>query len=164
MDTTAVYTWRLQGHLYVWQYLPPVKGLLGWHLNADATACASLIDLVDRMLAAEGNANKRIPVSVPANMLAGRGYPWKPVSTLFLRYPASEVEDEFWHIELDRANVLTLTVGTSKLREFRQSLMGLPQWKDDFAIGPVFHTERYQNRVERTRFDAECLWFWTKVE
>jgi len=165
MDNTSVYQWKLQGHLHVWHYLPRVRSLEGWHLNADATACTSLVDLVDRMLATEEKALKRIPVRVPARMLVAPGHPWKPASELVLRYPRNEVEDEFWHLELEPNNVLTLTLGTAKLREFRQSLLELPHWKDDFAIGPPvpWHRGRSANAA-RARFDAECLWFWTKVE
>jgi hypothetical protein len=164
VDTPAVYPWKLQGRLHIWQYLPSIKGLKGWHLNADATACASLIDLADRMLASEEKSYMRIPVHMPANMLVGRGHSWKPVSELCIRYPRSEVDDEFWYIELDPQNVLTLIVGKAKLWEFRESLLGLPNWKDYFAIGPVSNPKRRHNSAERARFDAECLWFWTKVE
>lgn len=165
MAKSAIYTWKLHGRLHIWSYLPPVKGLEGWHLNADATACTSIIALVDRMLGAEGQSQKRIPVGVPARMLVGREHPWKPVSELFLRYPLGEVEDDLWHIELGEGNVLILTVGPAKLREFRQSLRGLTEWKDDFAIGPTVQWQsRRSSKTARKQFAAECLWFWTKVE
>ena len=160
----TVYQWKLEGRLHVWHYLPRVRGLEGWHLNADAPACTSLADLIDRMLATEGKTHKRIPVRTPAHMLVGPGHPWKPASELFLRYAGNEVEDEFWHLELDSQNVVTLDVGTAKLIELRQALLDLPHWKDDFAIGPEINFKRNNNRAERARFAAECLWFWTKVE
>jgi len=164
MTEAAVYHWKLHGHLHVWHYLPPVKGLAGWHLNADATACASLVDLIDRMLAKDEKSQMHIPVSVPTRMLVGPGHPWKPVSELFLRYSTGEVEAEFWHLEQGPNDALTLTVGTAKLREFRQALLNLPHWKDDFAIGPEINAKRDNNSAERARFAVECLWFWTKVE
>ncbi len=165
MIESAVYAWKLQGRLHVWCYLPPVRGLNGWHLNADAATCTSLIDLVDRMLGAEGKSHKRIPVIIPVQMRIGQGHPWTPVSELILRYPQGEVEDDFWQIELGEGNVLTLTVGRGKLQELRESLQGLPHGKDDFALGPTVPWESVRrSKAARTRFAAECLWFWTKIE
>jgi hypothetical protein len=164
MAVSSVYQWILEGKLHVWYYLPRVKGLDGWHLNANTMACTSIVDLVDRMLGADGKSQKRIPVSMPARMLVGPGHPWKSVSALVLRYPMGEVEDDFWHMELVEGDVVTLTVGSASLRELRQSLLNLPNWKDDFALGPKATGNRLDKRAAEIRFPIECLWFWTKVE
>ena len=163
-DDSQVYQWRLQGRLHVWQYLPRVRGLEGWHLNADTPACTSMADLVDRMLRAGEKTHKRIPVSVPPHMLVGQGQPWKPVAELLLRYPYGEVEEDFWQMGLGEGDVLTLTVGSARLREFSESLLGLPHWKDDFALGPQASGDRRARQDAERRFANECLWFWTKVE
>ena len=165
MGDAAVDRWKLEGRLYVWRFPERVKGMEGWHLNADAPACKSMTDLLDRMFAAEWKTQKHIPVSVPKRMLVGGGHKWEAVSELLLRYPKGEVEDNFWHTELLEGNILLLTAGAAKLRDLRQSLVGLPAWKDDFAIGPdVQWSCRRGKYEERQRFLAECLWFWTKVE
>jgi hypothetical protein len=164
MGDAAVDSWELEGRLHVWHYPKPVKNLEGWHLNADTAACKSMADLVDRMLAAEWQTHKRIPVSVPRRMLVARWQPWEPASALLLRCPKDQVEDTFWHAELTEGNVLALTVGTAKLRDVQKSLLGLPKWKDDFALGPDVDWKRRNNHAERARFGSECLWFWTKVE
>jgi hypothetical protein len=161
MDEQSVYAWTLKGCLRVWHYLPPVKGLEGWHLNADAIACTSLVDLIDRMLKAEERTQMHIPICVPSRMLVAPGHPWKSMAELLLVSPKGDVGDEFWHLELVERNVLKLTVGTAKLREFSQSLLDLPQWKDDFALGPTVSTN---NRSVQRQWASECLWFWTKVE
>lgn len=163
-DASPVYHWRLQGRLHLWRFLPNVKGLEGWHLNADAPACASMADLLDRMLSAEAKTHKRIPVSVPARMLVGQGHPWKSITEFVLCYPHGEVEEDFWQMALAAGDVLTLTLGSASLREFQESLLGLPHWKDDFALGPKASGDRRTRKDAERRFADERLWFWTKVE
>jgi hypothetical protein len=161
MGDTAFNSWRLEGVLHVWHYPERVKGLEGWHLNADALACRSIAELIDRMLAAQWKTRRAIPVSVPGRMLVGPGHEWKPATQLLLRYPKEEVDENFWQLELAEGDTLGLTLGAKKLHQFRESLQGLPTWKDDFAIGPEVDIRR---AADRERWHRERLWFWTKVE
>lgn len=164
MSSLPVYQWKLAGQLYLWHYVPRVKGLLGWHLSADNKACESMVDLLDRMLAVAEKSEKRIPVGVPARMFVGAGNPWQPISEFLLQYPVGEVEDDYWHMKQAGEKTLALTIGRGKLIEFKKSLSELPQWKDDFALGPTVSGNRKSRKADQQRFDAECLWFWTKVE
>ena len=158
MGDNPLYQWEMEGSLHVWHYPERVKGMEGWHLNADEPGCRSLADLVDRMLAAEGQVERRIPVSVPHRAL-GKG--WEPATKLLLRYLQGEGDDNHWHLELRDGNVLALTLGAAKMRQLKDSLLGLPLWKDDFALGPDVDLRR---AAGRGRWNRECLWFWTKVE
>ena len=161
MSDRPVYEWELEGSLHVWHYPERVKGMEGWHLNADEPACRSMADLVDRMLASEGEVQRRIPVSAPGRMRGAPGHRWEPATKLLLRFPNGEAEDDHWHLELREGNVLALTLGAAKLRQFKESLLSLPHWKDDYALGPDVELRRAPGRE---RWRRECLWFWTKVE
>ena len=162
-DEYAVYRWKREDHLFLWRYTEAPQQ--GWQLSADATACASIVDLVDRMLAADGPTHKRIPVSVPARMRVFPGLEWEPASALMLRYPKGQTEDEHWHAERANGAELVLTVGAAKLHQLRDAMLEMPNWKDDFALGPEIDEmrNRRRNHGERPGSVSQCIWFWTTV-
>jgi hypothetical protein len=45
--------WRQEGAIYVWRYSKPGRSRRGWHFSADPTGCASIVDLIDRMMTAD---------------------------------------------------------------------------------------------------------------
>lgn len=161
MSGMSVDLWRPEGRLHVWHYPEGVKGMEGWHLNADATACRNIADLIDRMLATEWATHRTLPVTVPDQNRMGKGVVIRYAAKLLLAYPNGEVDDSHWQLELREGDVLALTLGAAKLRRLRQSLLELPDWNDDYALGPDVDTNR---AAGRERWCRECLWFWTKID
>lgn len=154
MGDITVERWRLEGHLYIWHYPKQKKGGEGWHLSADALACQSVANLVDRIFDSRWKEQKRIPVTTPGKLRENQ----ESVSALLLRYPKQEVEENFWHAEHKEGNVLTLTLGYAKLRAFQEGILGLPQWRDDYALGP--ESVKGQKPAD---YETQALWLWTKV-
>ena len=152
MPDPHVEEWNLEGTLSVWRYVPRLKNMDGWHLSAEETACRSLADLIDRILASPWPNRKRVPVQMPPTIRHVDGAPLVAAPSLTLCYPAGIAPDDHWHLRLTES-ALTLTVGESKLRELQRNLLGLPWWRDDFAMRPE----------ERTLYDDMSLWFWTKI-
>lgn len=48
-----VNAWQQSGTVYVWRYSRPGRSRRGWHFSADPAGCASVADLIDRMIAAD---------------------------------------------------------------------------------------------------------------
>jgi hypothetical protein len=48
---TGVSAWQQAGHLHVWRYAALGRSRRGWHFHADRDGCASIVDLIDRMVA-----------------------------------------------------------------------------------------------------------------
>ena len=159
MPDPEVEQWRLKGELHLWRYVDPGRGNRGWHLNADKTTCESLTDLIAKMLASPWKTSKQIEVTVPKSMRNNPDRKWISASTLLLIFSREENNPDLWELKAE-ANLVQLTLGREKLIELQQSLVGLPDWKDDFAIGPTVNMRRVE---DRKLWDAMCLWFWTKI-
>jgi hypothetical protein len=55
-------------------------------------------------------------------------------------------------VQLEKA--LEMMAGRQRMLELKESFLGLPHWRDDFAIRPA----------DRTLYDSMSLWFWTKID
>jgi hypothetical protein len=143
MSDQLVDRWKQAGSLYLWRYAAARRDYEGWHLTADADACRSILDLLDRMLAAPYSSRKEISlgrVAEGVTRVVGCNAPVRPATTLILVAPRGERPEE-WSITA-AGNRVTLWSGQEGLRALRAGLEAIERGEGDYSFG------------------APPLWFW----
>ena len=142
----ATSNWRQVGQVHLWHY---ATNSHGWHLTADDTASAALIQLLGLMRDAQFTAKQTIALSscaadeLPAANFPGR---FKTYRQWNLVHSKPKHADDHWRVTADDEQI-TLEVGTARLDELRQGLENVRQGIGDYHIG----TEGME------------LWFWWSV-
>lgn len=140
-------SWTQSGRISLWRYTENERNFPGWHLNADAAGCQSLLALLEA-LAADGAGSRTIAVTAPTKAQLGvpnnkRGLAaW--VAPDKLRVTLSPTAEEWsFPAELDPA---VMTVGSGWLAQLREGIAGIPEGRGDYSIGD--------------RKGSHSLWFW----
>jgi hypothetical protein len=158
MSDTNVNRWKQEGSLFVWRFQENIRNYPGWHLSADHVGANSIIDLLDRMLAAQWGSEKLLKVMPPpvevlrvANNMGGKAR-WESPHSMLIKYPKGKVTDDYWSLEGD--DELVFAVGQTGLSLFRHSMTRLLTKEKDFSIGPP------DKMATRAEWNKMCLWFW----
>ena len=138
--------WQQCGRISLWRYTENERNFSGWHLNADAEGCASLLSLLDALESSPGEY-RTVRITAPTaavlrvpNNRGGRAAWLAPAK---LRLCCSPVQ-ACWVFPLD-LDPASLTVGADWLPRLREGIGGIPEGRGDYSIGS----------------DAEpSLWFW----
>jgi hypothetical protein len=134
--------WQQSGSVWLWRYRGSDKNYPGWHLTADRTGAASLIQLLDIF------ANSNEPVfrtvqlghptvairSVPNN----RNADWTAPVKLRIGLAADPNE---WVLTCTDATA-QLTLGLDWCPIFRQAVARIALGEGDFSIGPPDRSQR----------------------
>lgn len=63
----SVSAWQQSGNVYLWRYpQPSSKSRRGWHFTADTAGCVSMVDLLERMQAADGPCHRTLALGAVA--------------------------------------------------------------------------------------------------
>lgn len=158
MSDINVNRWKQEGSLFVWRFQENIRNYPGWHLSADNVRANSMIDLLDRMLAAQWRSEKLLKVMPPpvevlrvANNMGGKAR-WESPHSMLIKYPRGKVTDDYWLLEGN--NELVFSVGQTGLRLFRYSMIRVLQKEKDFSIGPP------DKMATRAEWNKMCLWLW----
>jgi hypothetical protein len=140
-------SWKQSGRISLWRYTENERNFPGWHLNADAAGCRSLLGLFEA-LAADGAGSRTVAItapmkaqlSVPNNKIGLAAW----VAPEKLRITASPIAEEWsFPAHLDPA---IFTVGSAWLPQLREGIAGIPEGRGDYSIG--------------NRKSSLALWFW----
>lgn len=142
----AVNRWRLQGNAYLWRYKGNARNYPGWHLTADAQACASLLELIDQMRDSQFSSEAPIPLSAPS----GReiGVPNAPLEHVAMKgfvlyHSPATLAAGHWHLAENNQRV-RLEVGHDNLIAIQKGIGDIARLKGDYSIGAT----------------GQELWFW----
>ncbi|MGS1079888.1 hypothetical protein [Pseudoxanthomonas beigongshangi] len=141
----ATHTWRQSGRISLWRYTENERNYPGWHFNADAAGCHSLVALLDA-LSRDGEGTRTVSISAPTNDQ--------------LRVPNNKSGLAAWQAP-DKLKVIlsarpddwsfppaiepaVVTLGTSWLAPLSEGIQGIAKGRGDHAIGSKDHH----------------LWFW----
>lgn len=140
--------WQQSGRISLWRYTGNNKNYPGWHLNADAAGCQSMLDLLDAF-ASKGEISRVIAITAPTpgelqvpNNRGGQAG-WLAPTKLRLTFSPSPT-DWIFPPDLEPAS---LVMGAEWLGQLRQGLVGIPHGQGDFSIG-------------ETSNGSLKLWFW----
>lgn len=132
--TRAFATWKPSGTVSLWRYTVNTRNYPGWHLNADAAGCRSLLDLLDA-LATEPGSHRTMPLRPPTEAQLGvpnnRRSP--VVAATKLQLALSDVPAH-WRFPSD-PDPAALTIGSDWLAPLRKGLLDITQGRGDYRIG-----------------------------
>jgi len=146
------------GKLYLWTYPeenaspPTIDSFEGWHLTADAAACADLSRVLEDLSTGTLTEPQTFAVSpAPPAIVAmpgGRVRNRKAQSAHELRIVRAP-EPRHFSLE-ERDGVLTITAGRDFLEEIRHHVILIPENEGDFTMIPD----------EENASPDQTLWFW----
>ena len=153
MPDEAVTRWQQRGNIYLWQYPNRNKrGWFGWNISCDVAGAASIGELVALLLASPHPSRRRLQIaSFESNRFDLDEARFANDFTLV--HPHT-VAPESWQLTHENGNV-SLILGTTRLREFGESITGVLQWRQDYALRPAGEL------LPQDEADAQSLWFWT---
>lgn len=135
------------GRISLWRYTEHDRNFPGWHLNADAAGCQSLLLLIES-LSVEGEGHRTVEIAAPAEAQLrvpnnrGGEAPWTAPTKLRI---ALVRESGVWAFP-PGTDPAILTVGTAWLEPLREGVSGIRLGRGDYSIG--------------TGNTGLPLWFW----
>lgn len=69
--TTGVADWKQAGNLYIWRYATPGRSRQGWHFSADPAGCASMVDLINRMVREASSRHRTLQLGAVTSAIWG---------------------------------------------------------------------------------------------
>lgn len=145
-----VNAWKQSGRISLWRYTENEGNYPGWHLNADAAGCRSLLELLDAF-SLDGSGSRTIAVTPPtAAQLQVPNYrhgaaAWVAPEKWCMTF-SSAPDDWIFPPDLHPA---TLTLGSSWFVALRNGLTDIPAGRGDWSTGH--------------RKGELSLWFWWSV-
>src|SRR5689334_12964068 len=132
MSDPKVDRWKHRGRLSVWKHK---FGDTRWNLAADQVACDSMLELFELLKNSRWPSRKSLKLVRPKRT-ATRVPEYRATfaQRLIVKYPKSEVDDDFWAIEVSES-IVTLVVGTSRLQELRDAILDMKNGGGDYTIG-----------------------------
>lgn len=142
--------YRVQGRIYIWQYVPYNRNYPGWNLTADQHACDSLIDLLGLMRSSAYPSRKTIQTVQPTEKVVSvanrsNGYNSKP--RLSLKY--NEDAPVTWKLD-DSGDELLVTFNSERIIKLQAALQKVKLGEGDFAVADDQ--------------DENILYFWWNLE
>jgi hypothetical protein len=134
--------WQQSGSVWLWRYLGSDRNYPGWHLTADSSGAASLVQLLDLFNNSKQPVFRTVQLgrptaailSVPNNRNAKCAAPVK------LRIVLAADPGEWVFTRTDASAQLTL--GRDWCPLFRQAVARIPLGEGDFSIGPPGPSQR----------------------
>jgi hypothetical protein len=140
-------SWKQSGRVSLWRYTENERNYPGWHLNADAAGCQSLLALLVA-LSADGHGSRTVAITAPTkaelnvpNNKSGLAA-WVAPDKLRVAL-SSDPEEWSFPPQVDPA---ALTIGSGWLARLGEGIAGIPAGRGDYAIGD--------------RKGGLPLWFW----
>jgi hypothetical protein len=131
----ALGSWKFEGRVSLWRYRHAPKMYDGWHFTADPAGCASLIRLVELLLAACGPAHRTLPVTNPQTVGADRIF---GAHALTIEVPAKlrlgNDLDASGSIGLAN-DAFVMPLGPQDLSNFSQAMRDISAGYADFGVG-----------------------------
>jgi len=128
--------WNQSGHVYAWRYPDIRRSFKGWHMTADDAGCASIVDLLDRLVAA-GMVQYR---SVALSRVTSK------ISDVPTRHRPTRERPHACRITYDPAfadlaasfdeSRLIIRVGTDRAGELRAAFIEVSRGGGDFDLRP----------------------------
>jgi hypothetical protein len=134
--------WQQSGSVWLWRYRGSDRNFPGWHLTADDTGAASLVELLDALANGNQQAFRTLQLgrptpailSVPNNPNAE----WVAPAKLRIGFTAHPNE---WVLTCADATA-QLTLGREWYPVLRQAVTRIPFGEGDFSIGPPDSSQR----------------------
>ncbi len=146
--TAGVDAWRQAGNLHVWRYGVLNRSRRGWHFAADHDGCASMIDLIARMVAGAVPSHRTIRLGTVTSAIWGLpnfGPPRRDrFEKLRIEYCPEEVTLSLNEIE----GRLTLRCGEKRAASLSAAFNDLAAGLNDFGIATSDDKH------------ADAWWFW----
>ncbi|WP_257385617.1 hypothetical protein [Tahibacter caeni] len=126
--------WKPSGRISLWRYAGNTRHYPGWHLNADAAGCRSLIDLLDA-LATEYGRYRTVPLLPPgaAQLRVPDNRRSACIAATKLQWMLSDATT-LWRFPPD-GDPAVLTVGSDWLAPLRRGLHDIARGRGDYCIG-----------------------------
>ena len=129
--------WKQAGRVSLWHYTENDRNYPGWHLTADAAGCASLVALLDALVADGIPASRSVAITPPSK--AQLGVPnnqsgsaaWRAPGKLRVSFSGSRAD---WLLMLDQEQAV-ITFGSDWLAPLREGISGIPLGRGDYSIG-----------------------------
>jgi hypothetical protein len=141
------HAWKQEGLVSLWRYEPRNRNFDGWHITADKTGCASLIDLLDALSMDGPGATRSVGISTPTKAMIA--VPNCPVRTFVapsaLRITIAKDPTE-WRFPV-ASEYAQLSMGMGWLPLMRQGIKDIVDGDGDYSIGS-------------SGKDDLPLWFW----
>jgi hypothetical protein len=157
MSDPTVNEWRQRSALYLWRNPDNTRNYPGWDCAVDDSARRSMIELCERMLAAQFPARRTLVISPLARNVAE--WPGAPVTGRFfapfkltIEFPLDAVTAEHWRWSGD-PNQPVLTLGRAKLMDLKRAFEQLEHY-GDFCI----HAD--DQKLHGYEFEKSSIWFW----
>ncbi|AQR74543.1 hypothetical protein [Sphingomonas sp. LM7] len=134
--TIGVSAWQQAGHLYVWRYAALGRSRRGWHFHADPAGCASMAELIDRMVADAMPSHRTAQLRPVTSKVWGLPNFGPPKGDRFERMRI-EYRHEQEALSLDAAeDRLVLGFGAARAPSLRAAFTDLMIGQNDFGIVP----------------------------
>ncbi len=129
------HSWKQAGSVALWRYKENQRNFPGWHLTADAAGCASLLTLLDALVADGGNRSRTVAVQAPTPAILSvpnnRSSACRSPSKLRLSLSANPSEWSF----PDLLEPATLTLGAEWVPELQRGIADIARGEGDYSIG-----------------------------
>jgi hypothetical protein len=144
-----VHSWKQAGSISLWYYTENEHNYPGWHLNANATGCESIIALFGAFVTDGVTASRTVAIIPPSktqlavpNNKSGLAA-WQAPSKLRVVFSCTPTDWSF----PPNAEVAIFTVGSNWFPLLCEGISGIPHGRGDYCIGP-------------TGEGNSRLWFW----
>ncbi|MCL2310132.1 MAG: hypothetical protein FWC42_07660 [Proteobacteria bacterium] len=133
------HSWKQAGNVSLWYYTENECNYPGWHLNADAAGCESLIALLDAFAADGVTASRTVAIKPPSKnqlRVPNNRYglaAWQSPGKLRIVFSSNPTD---WSFPLS-SEAAIFTVGSNWLPSLREGISGIPYGRGDYAIGPA---------------------------
>jgi hypothetical protein len=128
--------YSVKGKIHFWEFKDKNPNRRNWNFTADSEGCTSFIELLELMNCSLYSSKKLVTLSPPEqsqiDVPNDRNIYWRPKLKLNLNYRNNE--SSLWIIKED-SDILEISFGTDKVREFIDAVSQVKENKGDFSIG-----------------------------
>ena len=113
------YRWKQRGIISLWRYTEDSRNYSGWHLSADATGCASLLELLQALMSSPESAYRTVYVTPPSSStLKVPNFRSKCVAPTKWRiaFEPNKAATSLWNIE-NQQDSMNLTLGGTAMAQ-----------------------------------------------
>ncbi len=142
----AVQRWKLQGRVYLWRYTGNARNFPGWHMNADSSACTSMMQLIDLMMSSSFTSKATLSLALPADVqldVPNAPLKHRAATSLEILHSPRTMRYEHWLLT-ESGDQIHMELGREELGQFRKGIIDITHHEGDYCIG----------------LDGQELWFW----
>ncbi|MFC3582191.1 hypothetical protein [Sphingomonas hylomeconis] len=130
-----VSAWRQSGAIYIWRYAVPKRNRKGWHFSADPTGCASVVDLIERMTAADVACHRTLSLARVSADIWGVPNFGPPKADRFEKLRINYLPAASDLTLLENEGRLDLTMGMELSNSLKGAFVDVGIGDGDFGIG-----------------------------